>query len=79
MLLLWSASGVIFIFAFVFAVVRLSWVYMLISAIASIPVTAYFFGAENVWQYIGFTPLVFFALTVVLWFLQKRRMKLIAA
>ncbi|WP_195891709.1 hypothetical protein [Bacillus ndiopicus] len=57
------------IFAFVFAVDRFSWVHMLISAIASIPVTAYFFGVENAWQYVGFTPIIFFILTIVSWFL----------
>jgi len=73
MLILWSVSFVIVIFAFVLGVVKLSWVYMLISTISSIPVVSYyFFGANNAWEYIGFIPVFLLMLTVVFWFLEKR-------
>ncbi len=71
MLLLWSAFFVISIFALVFAVVKFSWVYMLISTITSIPVAYYFFGANNAWKYVAFTPIILLILTVVFLFLGK--------
>ncbi len=43
MLILWSVSFVIVIFAFVLGVVKLSWVYLLISTISSMPVAFYYF------------------------------------
>lgn len=73
MLVLWSASLVIAIFAFVLAVVKLSWMYMMVSTITSIPATSYFIGATNAWKYTGLTPLILFMLTVVFWFLEKRK------
>lgn len=74
MLILWSVSFVIVIFAFVLGVVKLSWVYMLISTISSIPVASYyFFGANNAWKYIGLIPVFLLMLTVVFWFLEKRK------
>lgn len=72
MLLLWSMSFVIAIFAFVLAVVKLSWIFMLISAITSIPVAVYFWDANNAWQSIGFIPMFLFMLTLAFWFLEKR-------
>ncbi|MDD1370687.1 hypothetical protein PTB13_23875 [Bacillus sp. MHSD17] len=73
MLILWSVSFVIVIFAFVLGVVKLSWVYMLISTILSIPVASYyFFGANKAWKYIGLIPVLLLMLTVAFWFLEKR-------
>lgn len=72
MLLLWSASFVIAIFAFVLAVVKFSWRYMMISTITSIPVTSYFIGANNAWKYLGLIPMILLILTVVFWFLEKQ-------
>ncbi|WP_341302576.1 hypothetical protein MHB44_09645 [Lysinibacillus sp. FSL H8-0500] len=72
MLLLWSMSFVVAIFALVLAVVKFSWMFMLISAITSIPVAAYFLGANNAWQSLGFTPLFLLMLTMAFWFLEKR-------
>ncbi len=73
MLVLWSASFVIAIFAFVLAVVKLSWRYMIVSTITSIPATSYFIGATNAWKYISLTPFILFILTVVFWFLEIRQ------
>lgn len=72
MLLLWSASFVITIFAFVLAVVKFSWRYMMISTITSIPATSYFIGANNAWKYLGLIPMILLILTVVFWFLEKQ-------
>lgn len=73
MLLLWSASFVITIFAFVLAVVKFSWRYMMISTITSIPATSYFIGANNDWKYLGLIPMILLILTVVFWFLEKQQ------
>jgi len=79
MLILWSVSFVIVIFSFVLGVVKLSWVYMLISTISSIPVASYyFFGANNAWKYIGLIPVLLLMLTVVFWFLEKRKREVMA-
>jgi len=74
MLVLWSVSFVIAVFISVLAVVKLSWIYMLISTIASIPVASYYFlGANNAWKYIGLIPIFLLILAVVFWFLEKRK------
>ncbi|KOY80653.1 hypothetical protein I6G82_09525 [Lysinibacillus macroides] len=72
MLLLWSMSFVVAIFALVLAVVKCSWIFMLISTITCIPVAAYFWGANNAWQSIGFIPLFLLMLTMAFWFLEKK-------
>lgn len=73
MILLWSAFVVISIFAFVFAIVKFSWVYMLISAITSTSIAYYFWGANNSWKYLSFIPVILLIFTVVLWFLRKKK------
>ena len=73
MLLLWSASFVIAIFAFVLAVVKFSWKYMIVSTITTIPVVRYFIGANNAWKYLSLIPMILLILTVVFWFLEKRQ------
>ncbi|MEK5231738.1 hypothetical protein MHB42_08150 [Lysinibacillus sp. FSL K6-0232] len=72
MLLLWSISFVIAIFSIVLAIVKHSWMFMLMSTITSIPVAAYFWGATNAWQAISFIPMFLFMLTIAFWFFEKR-------
>ncbi|MGE7110494.1 hypothetical protein [Lysinibacillus sp. NPDC047702] len=77
MLLLWSVSFVIVIFAFILAVVKLSWIYMFISTIVSILVASYYFlGANNAWKYIGLIPIFLLMLTVAFWYLEKRKIEI---
>lgn len=59
MLLLWNTSFVIGIFAFVLAVVKLSWIYMMVNTMTSMPVASYVIGANQ------------FMVTVVFWFFKK--------
>lgn len=73
MILLWSLSCVISIFAFVFAIIKYSWVYMFVSAITSISIAYYFFGAENAWKYLSLIPVFLLVLTIVFWFSGKEK------
>lgn len=73
MTIIWSIAFIVSIFAFVFAVVKLSWVYMLVSTIASISIAYYFLGANNHYKYFALIPIFLLVLTAVLWFLGKAR------
>lgn len=72
-ILIWSASFFISILTFILAIVKRSWVYMLLSTITFLPVAYYFTGAENAWKYIGLTPIVLLILTIIFWFLERKR------
>ena len=72
-ILIWSASFFISILTFILAIIKRSWVYMLLSTITFLPVAYYFTGAENAWKYIGLTPIVLLILTIIFWFLERKR------
>lgn len=57
MFLLWTFSFVVAIFALVFGMMKQSWLLLLISGVAFFPVFSYFWGAENGWKYLAFTPI----------------------
>jgi len=46
---------------------------MLLSTITFLPIAYYFSGAVNAWKYIGLTPIVLLILTIVFWFLSRRK------
>lgn len=48
-----------------YAVIKRSWKAMLISCIASLPISMYFLSGNPPISFIGFVPLLFFALTVI--------------
>lgn len=74
-LLLWSASFFVSILTLILAIVKRSWLYMLLSTITFLPVAYYFSGAINAWKYIGLAPIVLLILTIVFWFLSRKNIK----
>jgi len=72
MILLWSASFFVSILTLILAIVKRSWVYMLLSTITFLPVAYYFSGAVNAWKSIGLTPIVLLILTIVILFLNRK-------
>ncbi|MFF2178448.1 hypothetical protein ACFVT8_18600 [Lysinibacillus sp. NPDC058147] len=75
MLLLWSASFSVSILTLILAIVKRSWLYMLLSTITFLPVAYYFSGAINAWKYIGLTPIFFLILTILFWFLSRKNIE----
>ncbi|MGA3674348.1 hypothetical protein [Lysinibacillus agricola] len=57
MILLWSASFFVSILTLILAIVKRSWVYMLLSTLTFLPDAYYFSGAVNTWKNIGRTPI----------------------
>ncbi|MFJ7736263.1 hypothetical protein ACIQ2D_07935 [Lysinibacillus sp. NPDC097287] len=76
MLILWQLSLVILIFSLIVAIVKSSWVYMLISTISFFPIAFYFFGAVNAWKYVGLTPIVLLTITRFMWFKSKEKIEM---
>ena len=72
MLLLWYASFLTSIITLVFGISRRSWLFMLISTITFIPIAYYFFGANNAWKYVGFTPIILLILDSLLLVFRKK-------
>jgi len=73
MLLLWQISLFVSIATLLVGVVKKSWVFLLISTITFIPLAYYFSGANNAWKYVGLTPVLFFVLTILIWFISKEK------
>ncbi|WP_277587140.1 hypothetical protein [Psychrobacillus antarcticus] len=74
MLLLWQLSLFVSILALLLGVVKNSWTFLLISTITFIPIAYYFSGANNAWKYVGLTPIILFVLTILFWFISKKKM-----
>ena len=55
-------------------VVKTSWIFLLISTITFIPIAYYFSGANNAWKYVGLTPVILLFLTILIWFISKKKM-----
>lgn len=72
MLLLWYASFLTSIITLAFGIFRRSWLLMLISTVAFIPIASYFFGANSAVKYVGLTPIIFLLLTVFFWFSDRK-------
>lgn len=73
MLLLWQLSLFISILALMVGIIKKSWVFLLISTITFIPISYYFSGANNAWKYVGLTPLILLVLTILIWFIGKKK------
>ncbi|ETT86729.1 hypothetical protein MKZ08_09755 [Viridibacillus sp. FSL R5-0477] len=73
MLLLWQLSLSISIVALLVGIIKKYWVFLLISTITFIPIAYYFLGANNAWKYVGLTPVILFVLTILIWFISKKK------
>lgn len=69
---LFYVSLFISVAAFMVGITKLSWIYLLISGLAFLPMTYYFSGANNAWQYAGFIPLFILLLLSLLFALIKK-------
>ncbi|MEK4486097.1 hypothetical protein MHH81_10975 [Psychrobacillus sp. FSL H8-0484] len=74
MLLLWQLSLFVSITTLLVGVVKTSWVFLLISTITFIPIAYYFSEANNAWKYVGLTPVILLVLTILIWFISKKKM-----
>lgn len=74
MVLLWQLSLFVSIVTLLMGVAKTSWVYLLISTITFIPIAYYFSGANNAWKYVGLTPVILLVLTILIWFINKKKM-----
>jgi len=74
MLLLWQLSLFVSTATLLVGVVKTSWIFLLISTITFIPIAYYFSGANNVWKYVGLTPIILLFLTIFIWFISKKKM-----
>lgn len=63
------------VFSLFFAVVKLSWEAMLISFIASLPISAYFLAVNPPLSYLGLTPILLLIFMIIL----RRRSKNVIA
>ncbi|MFJ5770098.1 hypothetical protein [Psychrobacillus sp. NPDC093180] len=77
MLLLWQLSLFVSIATLFIGVAKTSWVFLLISTITFIPIAYYFSGANNAWKYVGLTPFFLLFLTILFWFIHKRKTRII--
>jgi len=74
MLFLWQLSFFIFGVTLIVGIFKKSWVFMLISTITVLPIALYFLlGANNAFKYIGLTPIILFILTILFWFLKRKK------
>ncbi|KQL34905.1 MULTISPECIES: hypothetical protein [Bacillaceae] len=73
MLLLWQLSLFVSIAALLVGIVKKSSVFLLISTITFIPIAYYFSGVNNAWKYVGLTPVLLLVLTILIWFISKKK------
>ncbi|MGE7021701.1 hypothetical protein [Solibacillus cecembensis] len=73
MLSLWYLSFLISIVAFFVGIVKKSWHALLLSTLTFLPIAYYFIGANNAWRYVGFTPIILLALTLLFWQINRKR------
>ncbi|MGE7690862.1 hypothetical protein ACQKMI_16815 [Lysinibacillus sp. NPDC097214] len=74
LLFLWQLSFFIFGVTLIVGIFKKSWVFMLISTITVLPIALYFLlGANNAFKYIGLTPIILFILTILFWFLKRKK------
>lgn len=64
-------STILAAFSLFFAVIKLSWEAMLISFIASLPISVYFLGGNPPLSFLGLTPVLLFTIMIIL----RRRSK----
>ena len=73
MLVLWQLSLFVSILTLLVGLVKKSWVFLLISTITFIPIAYYLSGANNAWKYVGLTPVILVILTILIWFIRKKK------
>ncbi|MFE3575326.1 hypothetical protein [Lysinibacillus sp. NPDC059133] len=71
-LFLWQLSFFISGVTLIVGIFKKSWVFMLISTISFLPIAFYFWGAVNVFKYIGLTPIFLFIVAILFWFLKRK-------
>ncbi|WP_174734309.1 hypothetical protein [Mesobacillus harenae] len=70
--LLWQASFVLSIVALFYGFVSKSWIALVVSSVAFLPIAYYFAGAENALQLVALTPVLLLAAAFVFWKKSKR-------
>ena len=74
MFLLWQLSLFVSTATLLVGIVKKSWIFLLISTITFLPIAYYFSGANNAWKYVGLTPVILLFLTILIWFISKKKM-----
>ncbi|UFU00094.1 hypothetical protein KO561_03775 [Radiobacillus kanasensis] len=67
MIFIWQSALVLSIFTFLFGIFKKSWISLLISSVASLPIAYYFYGAENCWRIISLLPVLLGGLAFIFW------------
>ena len=71
MLSLWYLALAVSIAALLAGIIKMSWPYIFLSAMSSIPIAYYFSGAKNAWKYVGLTPVFLLILAILIWYIRK--------
>lgn len=72
-LFLWQLSLFISMVTLILGIEKKSWILLLMSTITFLPIAYYFSGANNVWKFVGITPIILFVLTILMWFNSKKK------
>ncbi|MEK9197228.1 hypothetical protein SFC08_00970 [Lysinibacillus halotolerans] len=72
MVLLWQLSLFISMVTLILGIEKKSWILLLISTITFLPIAYYFSGSNNVWKFVGITPIILLILTILMWFIKKK-------
>ncbi|MBD8027456.1 hypothetical protein H9636_12405 [Ureibacillus sp. Re31] len=72
MVLLWQLSLFISMVTLILGIEKKSWILLLISTITFLPIAYYFSGANDVWKFVGITPIILLILTILMWFIKKK-------
>lgn len=72
MILVLQLSLFLSLATFCIGVFRMSWIFLLVSAVTSIPIAFYLSGANNAWKYASLSPLMLLFLTIFMWFISKK-------
>ncbi|MFL0507072.1 hypothetical protein ACH0B5_15130 [Ureibacillus sp. 179-F W5.1 NHS] len=72
MVLLWQLSLFISMVTLILGIEKKSWILLLISTITFLPIAYYFSGSNNVWKFVGITPIILLILTTLMWFIKKK-------
>lgn len=73
MLVIWNLSLFVSLVSLVAGLLKRSWLLLLLSTIASIPIAIYFFGANNTWKFVGIAPVILLGITIGIWYLDKKK------
>lgn len=73
MLFLWQLSLFISMVTLLLGIEKKSWLLLLMSTITFLPIAYYFAGANNIWKFVGITPIILLVLTIFMWFFGKKK------